>query len=166
MVFSSISFIFFFFPIVFILYYLVPSLIFRNILLLLSSLLFYTWGNPAYIFLMLFSIILNYSFGYLVSKGKKILLILGILLNLSLLFFFKYFDFTLGVVNKLFHTSFPLLKLTLPIGISFYTFQAISYIVDVYKDARLLQKNPLNLALYISFFPQLVAGPILRYTDI
>ncbi|MDO4491011.1 MAG: MBOAT family protein [Lachnospiraceae bacterium] len=155
MVFSSITFLFMFFPIVLMAYFLVPER-FRNYVLLVASLFFYAWGEPVYIVLMLLSIAFNYVCGLeLVSqtdpKKKKIKLWLAVAVNLSVLGLFKYCTF---------------LHLSLPIGISFYTFQAISYIVDVYRGQAPVQKNPLSFALYICMFPQLIAGPIVRYSDI
>ena len=170
MVFSSISFLYYFLPCVLILYFIVPKK-FKNFTLLISSLFFYFYGEPIYILLMIFEIITTYLYGIAINKsktikGKKIILSLGIITNLSLLGFFKYADFTIENINVIFGTNIGLLKLALPIGISFYTFQTISYLIDLYRGNADVQKSLLKLALYISLFPQLIAGPIVRYVDI
>lgn len=170
MVFSSISFLYYFLPCVLILYFIVPRR-FKNFTLLISSLFFYFYGEPIYILLMIFEIITTYLYGIAISKSKtikskKIFLSLGIITNLSLLGFFKYADFTIENINAIFGTNIGLLKLALPIGISFYTFQTISYLIDLYRGNTEVQKSLLKLALYISLFPQLIAGPIVRYVDI
>ncbi|MCR4741140.1 MAG: MBOAT family protein [Lachnospiraceae bacterium] len=187
MVFSSIIFLCFFMPVMIAGYYILPEK-FRNLFLILGSLLFYAWGGPGYVFIMLASIIGNYVFGILIDlsgsrlSGTKrlttgrIFLILSVIYNLGILFYFKYFTFVLTTVHDLFAPNLTIKEITLPIGISFYTFQGMSYVIDVYRglgfnDSKkeretLVQKNPLNLALYISMFPQLIAGPIVRYTDI
>lgn len=159
---------FFFLPIVSIIYFILPGIKAKNLLLLLSSLLFYAWGNPYYLSIMLFSIVINYFLGLLLSvKDKdKLALVLSIIFNLGLLFSFKYLGFTVKIASKLFKLHISVPNTVLPIGISFYTFQALSYIIDAYRDKTLIQKNPLNLGLYIAFFVQLVAGPIVRYTTI
>lgn len=142
----------------------------KNIWLLLSSLFFYFYGEPKYLFLMLGVIASSYITGLLTDKAsgkmRKLALAVSVMLSLSALLFFKYTDFFISAVNSAFSTDFDLLKLALPIGISFYTFQAISYNIDVYRGDVPAQKNILSLALYISLFPQLVAGPIVRYSDI
>jgi alginate O-acetyltransferase complex protein AlgI len=178
MLFSSITFIICFLPIVLLIYYYCPTVKEKNNLLLLASLIFYAWGEPKYILVMLFSILVNYRTGILIGETKysntsrRCILAIGILVNISLLFYFKYFVFSERILNKIFRIiaylqfQLPLLNIALPIGISFYTFQSISYLVDVYKSPALVQKNILNLGLYISFFPQLIAGPIVRYHDI
>ena len=173
MVFSSLYFIFVFFPLVCLVYYLFklifPSKIqIRNCFLLLASLFFYAWGEPVYVFIMMFSIIVNYFCSLLFNKipKSKVILIICIVFNLSFLFFFKYSAFALSNINVIFKTKFTVPDFSLPIGISFYTFQALSYIIDVYRKKVEPQKNILNLALYISLFPQLIAGPIVRYIDI
>ncbi|MBO7485961.1 MAG: MBOAT family protein [Spirochaetaceae bacterium] len=171
MLFSSVTFLGFFFPVIFILYYIIPNRTYKNTLLLFSSLLFYAWGEPKFIFLMVLSIVFNYLMGRLIaSKQKKIFLIIAIVINIAVLFVFKYLGFTCEIINRIISSLHikPLetINLILPIGISFYTFQEITYLVDVYKKPELVQKNPLNLGLYISFFPQLIAGPIVRYHDI
>lgn len=169
MLFSSLTFLFMFLPIVIGVYYILPMKA-KNIWLLLSSLFFYFYGEPKYLVLMISVITFSYIFGLLTDRaeGKKrlVLTILSVAVNLSALIFFKYTDFFITTVNSVFKSDIGLLKLALPIGISFYTFQAISYNIDVYRKDTPAQKNPLSLALYISLFPQLVAGPIVRYTDV
>lgn len=167
MLFSSIVFLFYFLPIVFLLYYALSfSRMLQNILLLLASLVFYAWGEPKYVFLMIGSILLNSGMGWLVQrwKGKKqkAALAVTIVLNVAVLFVFKY----LGFVLKNFGiTDTPVSNLPLPIGISFFTFQALSYVVDVYWG-RTKAENPFYVGLYISFFPQLIAGPIIQYNTV
>ncbi len=130
----------------------------RNILLLVFSLLFYAWGEPKFVLVMVCSIILNYIFGLLVTReSKKIWVIIALAFNLGLLFVFKYLTYSLELIG------IRMIQIALPIGISFFTFQALSYVLDVYRDDAPVQKNPLNVGLYISFFPQLIAGPIVRY---
>ncbi len=171
MVFSSILFLWVFFPAVLLLYYLLPGYRLRNGLLVLFSLLFYAWGESRLVVLMLISILINYIFGLLVSvcRARRVLLTVCIALNLLILGWFKYLGFLAGVWNQIFagsalETAVP--QISLPIGISFYTFQALSYVIDVYRHENKAQKNLLHLALYISFFPQLIAGPIVKYHDI
>lgn len=173
MVFSSTVFLFLFLPAVLILYYnpLVKSLKIKNIILLIASLFFYAWGEPAFVLVMLCSIILNWSFGLLVdkyrdSKAEKAVVIFSVIFNLGILFVFKYLTFTLKNINVLFGAGIDIPGINLPIGISFFTFQAMSYVIDVHRKNGEVQKNPLNVALYISFFPQLIAGPIVRYKTI
>ncbi|MCQ2485483.1 MAG: MBOAT family protein [Clostridia bacterium] len=173
MVFSSTTFLFLFLPIVLILYYnpIFKSLKFKNIILILSSIFFYAWGEPVFVLLMLASIILNWFFGLLVDKyqsgGKaKAVIAASVFFNMGMLFVFKYLTFTLQNLNLLLGTHLNTLGIELPIGISFFTFQAMSYVIDVYRKNGNVQKNPLNVALYISFFPQLIAGPIVRYKTI
>lgn len=170
MIFASITFLYFFLPFVLILYYIVPQKL-KNFILLICSLIFYFYGEPIYILVMIFEIITTYIYGVIISKltkkvYKKIILILSILTNLSLLVFFKYSNFIIENANSIFKTNMELLKITLPIGISFYTFQTISYLIDLYGGKVKVQKSLLDLALYISLFPQLIAGPIVRYVDI
>lgn len=169
MIFSNSFFIFTFLPVVLLGYYVMrPWRWMQNFWLALSSLFFYAWGEPQKVVLMVLSIIMNYGYGLLVDRfrGRRIvvrlIMILMIISNLSVLFVFKYMNFILGI----FGVSSPYGELELPIGISFYTFQAISYVVDVYRKNGEPQKNPLNVALYIAFFPQLIAGPIVRYQTI
>lgn len=170
MIFSSITFLFYFLPIVLAIYYIVPKKI-KNIVLLISSFIFYAYGEPKYVFLMLFSILVTYIFGRLIDKYKntkyvKVILISAICINLGLLVYFKYIDFIIQNINLWLSAQIDLLHVLLPIGISFYTFQTISYLVDVYRGEVEVQKNFLNLAVYVSLFPQLIAGPIVRYKDI
>lgn len=168
MVFSSITFLFYFLPIVLIVYYIVPNKL-KNMILLISSLLFYFYGEPKYVLLMLFSILTTYVFGILIDKyekHKKIFLILSICINLGLLIYFKYINFIIQNINLWLSNKLNYIYVALPIGISFYTFQLMSYIIDVYRGQAKVQKNFLKLAMYISLFPQLIAGPIVRYTTI
>jgi len=166
MVFSSATFLFAFLPLVFLLVLAVPKKG-RNLVLLVSSLLFYAWGEEWLVVLMLLSIILNHSFGLLIERRRnKKLLILGIALNLSFLALFKYTDFIIENINSLAGTSIELTKLSLPIGISFFTFQGLSYLVDVWRKDIKAEKSVLNFGTYISFFPQLIAGPIVRYSSV
>ena len=167
MVFSSIIFLFMFLPL-FLLCYFIPNKVkTKNIVLLIFSLFFYAWGEPFYFFLMLFMIIVNYFLAIKMDekKSKKILVFL-VIFNLLSLFSFKYLNFFIDNFNVLFNTSIKSIKLTLPIGISFYTFQILSYVVDVYMGKVKVQKSFINLACFISAFPQLIAGPIVRYSDI
>ncbi len=170
MLFSSIPFLYYFLPIVLILYAITPKAL-KNTVLLLSSLVFYAWGEPIYVFLMIATVGLGYIFGLLIEKLKgtvwsKIFLVLSVSSSLAALGYFKYADFFIANFNRLTGLSFPLLRLVLPIGISFYTFQILSYTVDVYRGNVAAQKNPINLAAYVALFPQLIAGPIVRYSDI
>lgn len=169
MIFSSMTFIWIFLPLLLFCYFIVKEK-YRNIILLIFSLIFYSWGEPKYIILMLISILINYIFGIVLDKSKsnkKFILILSILFNLGLLIYFKYFNFILDNINNIVGRNvIPNKDILLPIGISFYTFQIMSYIIDLYRGEIKVQKNLLNLALYISFFPQLIAGPIVKYKDI
>lgn len=170
MLFSSIPFLFYFIPYVVILYFAAPKCL-KNSVLLLSSLFFYGWGEPKYLIFMLISITQGYTFGILIEKYRdvkwsKVFLTTSVLLSIILLGYCKYTDFFIGNFNMLTGLSVPLLKIALPIGISFYTFQILSYTVDVYRGTVPAQKNYINLAAYISMFPQLIAGPIVRYSDI
>lgn len=168
MVFSSLTFLFYFLPIVLLLYYIVPKKL-RNLILFISSLVFYFIGEPKYGILMIISILSTYIHGLLMDKyekHKKKILISSVIISLSFLIFFKYTDFIIKNINSIFNGDFDLLNLALPIGISFYTFKMISYIVDLYKNKVKVQKNFLNLATYVSLFPQLMAGPIVRYSTI
>ena len=164
MVFSSVVFLFRFLPLFFILYYLVPGRG-KNIVLFLGSLFFYAWGEPVYVLLMLFSTVTDYFHGRLLGRfrGKgaaKAILLSSVLVNLTVLCFFKYADFLIQTINSAAGTSFPLLALPLPIGISFYTFQTMSYTIDVYRGEAKVQKNLLDFGVYVAMFPQLIAGPI------
>lgn len=168
MVFSSFVFLWIFFPIVFIQYFIIRDEL-KNVFLLAASLLFYAWGEPVYILLMLCSILINYAAGLLIAKYaayKKYVLIVDIIINIGLLGYFKYFSFLVEIISTLTGVVPELPEITLPIGISFYTFQILSYIIDLYRGQCKVQKNIINLALYISFFPQLIAGPIVKYRDI
>lgn len=183
MVFSSVIFLCVFLPIVIVGYYSIPYNKFKNIFLLGASLLFYAWGEPRYIKYMIISIIGNYIFGLLIHYSRKfrykidkITLVISIVFNLGLLFYFKYFNFAASNVSRVLQTSWNIKEIALPIGISFYTFQGMSYVIDVYrqdfveneqeKTKEIVQKSLINLGLYISMFPQLIAGPIVRYEDI
>ena len=170
MVFSSIAFLCVFLPIVILLYYLLPKLQMKNALLIIVSLLFYAYGEPVYVLLMIFSTIANYIFGLFLNteskRKRKIVMVFTFIVNIGLLLVFKYTDMILETVNQIFQTNLPMQKLSLPIGISFFTFQAMSYVIDVYRGEVKAQKNYFNIVLYVSFFPQLIAGPIVRYYDI
>ena len=168
MVFSSLTFLFYFLPIVLIIYYIVPKKA-KNIVLLISSLLFYFYGEPKFGILMIISILLTYVHGLLMDKypkRKKLFLISSIVISGGLLVVFKYTDFIISNINMVLHSNIDLVKHSLPIGISFYTFQMISYIIDVYRGEAKVQKSFLKLATYVALFPQLIAGPIVRYTTI
>ncbi|MER2108118.1 MAG: MBOAT family O-acyltransferase [Solibacillus sp.] len=166
MVFSSLVFLFVFLPLVLLLYFIVPFK-FKNIVLLVFSLFFYAWGEPVYIFLMLISIVVNYVLGIWVEKKRKLsILWIGIAINLLILGYYKYYGFLIELINDIFSTDLLIKELALPIGISFYTFQAISYLVDVYRKDTAAQRNLFDLAVFISLFPQLVAGPIVKYKEI
>jgi alginate O-acetyltransferase complex protein AlgI len=174
MVFSSVIFIFSFLPIVLFFYYVVPNKKWKNLILFVASLVFYAWGEPVYIFLMIFSTICTYLLGldiaYCKSQGQqkkaRNSMIYAIVLQLVILGFFKYYGFVVENINQIFNTQLPIHTLSLPVGISFYTFQSLSYIVDLYKGEIKVQKNYFNYGLYVAMFPQLVAGPIVRYADI
>lgn len=170
MIFSSISFLFYFLPIFMFLYFISPQK-HKNIVLLLFSLIFYVWGEPKYILLMLFSCIVDYIHAIVIENNRgniksKIALCSSIFINLGMLFYFKYTDFFISTINNLLGTNIPYLELLLPIGISFYTFQTMSYSIDVYRGEVKAQRNFISLATYVTLFPQLIAGPIVRYSDI
>ena len=170
MLFSSISFLYFFLPAVLLLYAVAPKAL-KNAVLLLSGLVFYAWGEPRYVVIMVISIMVGYVFGLLIEKyrGKKlskVFMIMSVAVDLGLLVYFKYVDFFIDNFNNATGLGVPLLRIALPIGISFYTFQILSYTVDVYRGDVPAQKNPVNLGAYISMFPQLIAGPIVRYSDV
>lgn len=173
MVFSSILFIFYFLPLTLLLYYAGPSRL-RNLVLLVMSLAFYSWGEPVYVSIMLFSTIFDYGNGLAIEKclssGRKraarAVLLLSVAGNLGILGFFKYSNFFIETVNAVGGMDFPLLELSLPIGISFYTFQTMSYTIDVYLGQAGAQKNLVQFGAYVAMFPQLVAGPIVKYKDI
>ena len=166
MVFTSITFLYYFLPIVLLIYFITPYK-YKNSVLLLSSLIFYFYGEPKYILLMIFEVLLAYFSMLIVSKSNnKLLYILTIIIHILLLCIFKYLNFFTSNINSIFNINLPLSNIILPIGISFYTFQIISYEIDVYKKRVNVQKNLLKLATYIFMFPQLIAGPIVRYSDI
>ena len=167
MVFSSLLFLYAFLPVWLLLYFLVPGLTGKNIVLLCASLVFYAWGEPVYVFLMLAVAALNWGFGLLLGKKRsKGLLALCVALNLASLVVFKYAGFLVENCNALFGTAFRVPQISLPIGISFYTFQALSYSVDVYRKDVGVQRSYWKFLLYVSMFPQLIAGPIVRYVDV
>ena len=167
MVFSSFVFLCVFLPVVLILHSAIKNQTIRNGLLLAASLLFYAYGEPVYIILMIVSALYNYVFALLLSKyQKKVFLVLAVVVNIGVLCAFKYTDFLLASLNTAFGLSLPLPEISLPIGISFFTFQALSYVIDVYRGEVEVQKNYAKVLLYISLFPQLIAGPIVRYQDI
>lgn len=173
MLFSSLTFLFLFLPLLLVLYFVVPHkyMKLRNIILLIFSLIFYAWGEPKYIFLMLLTVFISYIFGLLINKSKKrlnklIYLVISILLITSSLIYFKYTNFFIDNINNIFNFNINIKNIVLPIGISFYTFQILTYIIDLYRGKIKVQKNFFNLALYISFFPQLIAGPIVKYETI
>ncbi len=168
MVFSSLTFLCVFFPAVFLLYYLLPSMPAKNALLIISSLLFYAYGEPVYVLLMAGSASLNYLYGLWIGRAgkKKPVLALAVGTNFLILGNFKYADMLIDTCNRLTGAQIPLIRVSLPIGISFFTFQALSYLIDVYRGQVKAQKNYAHMLLYISFFPQLIAGPIVKYHDI
>ncbi len=171
MLFSSVPFLYYFFPIVLLLYFAMPFIKGKNAILLIFSLLFYAWGEPKYVILMGVSIILGYVFGILIGKSQKIAfrrlwLVLSCVTSLGFLAYFKYADFFIENFAAVTGISVSLLRIALPIGISFYTFQILSYTIDVYRREAAIQKSLLNFATYVCLFPQLIAGPIVRYTDI
>ena len=170
MLFSSIPFLFYFLPALLILYFLVPTKL-KNAVLLIFSLVFYAWGEPKYVFLMIATICLFFFCGIAIGnaktqKMKKLWLTVSVVTSLALLAIFKYADFAVGSVNSLLGSKIPLLKLALPIGISFYTFQCLSYTIDVYRGDAAVQHNIISFGAYVSLFPQLIAGPIVRYVDV
>ena len=170
MLFSSIPFLYYFLPVVLILYFAVPSKL-KNLVLLLSSLFFYGWGEPRYVIIMGIAIVAGYVFGRLIEafRGKglsKVFFILSLLSSVAMLGYFKYVDFFITNLNAVTGLSIPLLKIALPIGISFYTFQLLSYLVDVYRGTVPAQKNIINFGAYIAMFPQLIAGPIVKYKTV
>lgn len=169
MLFSSIPFLYYFLPVVLICYFVAPRRA-KNAVLLIFSLIFYGWGEPRYILLMLLSIFVGYGFGLVIEKRRQarmgyLLMWISIAVSLSFLLIFKYADFLIENINHL-GASLPLFRLSLPIGISFYTFQIISYTVDVWRGETKAQKNIIDFGTYVSLFPQLIAGPIVRYIDI
>ena len=168
MLFTSISFLYYFLPALIIIYFITPKK-YKNIILLIASLLFYFYGEPKYVFLMIAEIIIAYIGAILIDKYKnqsKNILITTLFIHIFLLIIFKYTDFIIKTINDISNANIKLLNIALPIGISFYTFQIISYIIDVYNGKVKVQKNIINLATYVSLFPQLVAGPIVRYQTV
>lgn len=172
MVFSSLPFLFYFLPIALFLYYVSPQKL-KNLILLVVSLLFYAWGEPVYIFLLLFSAFVDYFLGLLIQKYRsaspikaKLVLLSSLSINIGVLLFFKYASFLVENINQFMSLNIQPLDLPLPIGISFYTFQTMSYSIDVYRGVVQAQRNPVTFALYVSLFPQLIAGPIVRYETI
>ena len=170
MLFSGIPFLYYFLPIVLIVYFIVPRVL-KNTVLLLASLVFYGWGEPKLLALMVFTIVMFYgcglAIGYAKTKGmKKLWLTVSVAISLGLLGMFKYADFFIDSFNSVTGLSVPLLRLALPVGISFYTFQCLSYTIDVYRGNVPVQKNPISFGAYVALFPQLIAGPIVRYVDV
>ena len=170
MLFSSVTFLYYFLPAVLILYFLVPRGL-KNAVLLLSSLVFYGWGEPKLLFLMIFTIAMFYFCGLMIGRSqtekvKKLWLTISIVISIGLLAIFKYADFFIDSFNAVTGLSIPLLRLSLPVGISFYTFQSLSYTIDVYRGNVPAQKNPISFGAYVALFPQLIAGPIVRYVDV
>jgi alginate O-acetyltransferase complex protein AlgI len=167
MLFSSISFLYYFLPLLLFCYFIVPNK-WKNIVLLISSLFFYFYGEQLHIWVLLLSCFMNYLLGIVVEKSnhKKVILVITVAMNLGLLGYFKYVDFFIDNMNTIFQTEFGLLKVVMPIGISFFTFQTLSYVVDVYRGTVKANKNFLDFATYVCLFPQLVAGPIVRYKDV
>jgi len=171
MVFSSIIFMFTFLPLSLLLYYIMPRK-FKNLILLMISLVFYAWGEPVYVLLMIFTIIFDYIMALIIDRNRedkvksKVIFIATVGVNLLILGFFKYYGFLIDNINLLFNLNLQYTNLALPIGISFYTFQTLSYVVDVYLDKVKVQKSLISFALYVTMFPQLVAGPIVKYSDI
>ena len=174
MLFSSLTFIFYFLPLCLLLYYIIPRkfIKIRNAILLVFSLIFYAWGEPKYIVLMLLTVFISWFFGLLIEKYKKkktqkrVLFIVSIIAVIASLLYFKYTNFFIDNINGIFNTNIKLKSIVLPVGISFYTFQILSYLIDLYRGKIKVQKNFFNLSLYISFFPQLIAGPIVTYETI
>ncbi|MGN0605633.1 MAG: MBOAT family O-acyltransferase [Oscillospiraceae bacterium] len=170
MVFSSTVFLFIFLPLTYILYLVMPSVKAKNILLIIASLIFYAFGEPVAVFLMIFSITVNYFLGLCIANDNKNsgkpAMITAVVFNLLILCIFKYSGFFISTINSVLHISIPVPNIRLPIGISFFTFQILSYVIDVYKDKSLVQRKFSSLMLYISLFPQLIAGPVVKYYDI
>ena len=170
MIFSSIPFLYYFLPTVLLIYFAVPRKL-KNAVLLLSSLTFYGWGEPKLLFLMIFTILLFWGCGLAIGRAeehgkKKFWLLVSVVISVALLGLFKYADFFIGTFNSLTGLGIPMLRLALPVGISFYTFQCLSYTIDVYRGEVSSQKNIISFGAYVSMFPQLIAGPIVRYSDI
>ncbi len=168
MVFSSLNFLFIFLPITLLLYYICKDITWKNVILLIASLVFYAWGEPVYIILMVISILFNYLIGKDIEQSShpKAILVFGIIINILILGYFKYSGMLVDTINSIAGLSIHKRELALPVGISFYTFQAMSYIIDVYRKDSKAQQKILPFAVYITMFPQLIAGPIVRYEDI
>lgn len=167
MVFSSLVFLCIFLPVIFCLHSVMPSIKVKNALLIIASLIFYAFGEPVYVLLMIASAFLNYLCALLMGKAnRKAVLVIAVVINIGILCIFKYTGFLVTTVNSVLHTNINVPQITLPIGISFFTFQALSYVIDVYREQVGIQKNFFKVLLYISFFPQLIAGPIVKYRDI
>ncbi|MGN0375427.1 MAG: MBOAT family O-acyltransferase [Butyrivibrio sp.] len=171
MVFSSVIFLGIFLPVVLILYFVIKNRTWRNAVLLVASIIFYAWGEPKWIFLLLLLSFVDYLIARKMEKldtgiKKKVFLVIAVVLNLSTLFVVKYLDFVITTINSAVNTNIPLTNIAMPIGISFFTFQALTYVIDVYRKDAKAQKSYWDLLLYISMFPQLIAGPIVRYSDI
>ena len=170
MVFSSIMFLFIFLPTL-IIYYAVPFK-FKNFIIIILSLIFYSWGEPRYFFIMIFSIIIDFILAIIIENNRKNLLlcklmvVVSIVFNIGLLFFFKYYNFFIDNINFVFGTNLENINLTLPLGISFFVFQTLSYTIDIYRNKVAAERNLINFAAFVVLFPQLIAGPIVRYTDI
>ena len=167
MLFSSITFIYYFLPMLLLVYFLVPRN-YKNIVLLIFSLVFYFLGEPKYILILLLSCGINYFLGIKISDGKnkKLFLVMGVIYNISQLLVFKYTDFFINNVNNLFGTNIPFTYIVMPIGISFFTFQALGYVIDIYREKHKSARTLADFITYVSLFPQLIAGPIVRYSDI
>lgn len=171
MLFSSITFILFFLPLTLVVYYLVPDK-YKNIMLLISSLIFYAWGEPIYVILLILSTVFNYFCGrdiddkMVYPPSARLTLVFGIVINIAILCFFKYYGFVIDNINALFQIEIPYRVLSLPVGISFYTFQAISYLVDIYRGKVYAQRNIIKFGVYMAMFPKVIVGPIVRYSRV
>lgn len=170
MIFSSIYFTYFFLPVVLGIYF-ISKQNYRNYILLAASLVFYAYGEPKFVLVMLGSIVINYIFALIIDyccdrRIKKIFLFAAVMINISILFVYKYSGFSIQIINQILHMDIPFTEIVLPLGISFFTFQAMSYVIDVYRGTAKVQKNPFFVALYIMLFPQLIAGPIVRYNTV
>lgn len=171
MVFSDLNFLYIFLPALFITYFLIKNNAYRRGVLILFSLFFYAWGEPVCVFLMILLVLADYVLGRLIDSSetqamRKTWLVIAVIINLSVLAYYKYLGFFVSTVNSVFNTSIPVLNVTMPIGISFFTFQTMSYVIDVYRRDTEVQRSYFKLLLYVSLFPQLIAGPIVRYKDI
>ena len=172
MVFSNLIFLYLFLPVCLIAYFFCQGIRAKNAVLILFSLIFYAWGAPKYVFLMIFSILVNYVFGLLMDKHRenkkrlKLMLVISVIIDLGLLSVFKYTDFIITNINSVFGADFDLLNIALPIGISFFTFQGLSYVIDVYREPKMVSHSFKKVLLYIAFFPQLIAGPSVKYHDV